>query len=170
MPDLDQEDPFDGDRPLEPSSLGQPKDKPAKSESIGVRKHEAKTGEQDMSQIPSRWERIKEHRAFKPGLAVVGLMAAVGVTLLTSRPDEGTEQLSSAGAERVPASTLPASEGIGEEPSRKSPNEHMVNGHQRLQKFGPDGTQTKVVQVSPYSRGGSAQQSRSTLGESELRL
>lgn len=32
----------------------------------------------------------------------------------------------------------------------------MVNGYQRLQNYGPGGTETKIVQVSPYSRGGSA--------------
>lgn len=121
-----------------------------------MRTHEADAGEQDMSRIPSRWQRIKEHRAFKPGLAVVGLVAVAGVTHLTSRPHEGITQVSAAVLEKFPEFMGVAFEGSGEETSRKSPIEHSVNGYQRLQKYGPGRTETKIVQISPYSRGGSA--------------
>lgn len=113
--------------------------------------------EEVSGQIPSRWQRIKEHRAFKPGLAVVGFVAVAGIALVTSRLNEETDQFSAAPWERLPESMLAASEGVGDGTSRKSPNEHMVNGHQRLQKYGPGGTQMKVVQVSSYSRGNSAE-------------
>lgn len=156
MPDHDQEGPFDRAQPLNPSRLQQPKDKSVQSEPIEVRNPEA-TGacEQDMSQVPTRWQRIKEHPAFKPVLAVSALAAVGGVTFLTSRSPEAFKQVSAAVWEKIPEFTEAAFEGIGEEASRKSPIEHMVNGYQRLQHYGPGGTEAKFVQVSPYSRGGS---------------
>lgn len=156
MPDHDQEGPFDRAQPLKPSPLGQSKDKPAKSDPIAVRKPETGTCEQDMSQNPTRWRRIKAHPTFKPVLVVGGLVAVGGIAVLTLRSTEAIKQVSAAVLENVPEFTGMAFEGILEEASRKSPIEHMVSGYPRLQHYGPGGTKTKIVQISPYSRGGSA--------------
>lgn len=156
MPDHDQEGPFDRAQPLDPSRLQQPKDKPAKSEPNELPNPEAAGAcEQDMSQGPTRWQRIKEHPAFKTGLAVGALAAVGGVAFLTARSPEAFKQVSAAVWEKIPEFTEAGFEGIGKEASRKSPIEHMVNGYQRLQHYGPGGTEAKFVQVSPYSRGGS---------------
>jgi hypothetical protein len=155
VPGHDQESPFDRAQPLNPSRLQQPKDKSVQSEPIEVRPEAAGACEQDMSQDPTRWQRIKEHPAFKTGLAVGALAAAGAVTLLTLRSPEAFKQVSTALLEKVPEFTEAAFEGIGDEAIRKSPTEHSVSGHQRLQRYGPGGTETKFVQVSPYSRGGS---------------
>jgi hypothetical protein len=156
VPDHDQEGPFDRAQPLNPSRLQQPKDKSVQSEPIEVPNPEAAGAcEQDMSQGPTRWQRIKEHPAFKTGLAVGALAAAGAVTLLTLKSPEVFKQVSAAVWEKIPEFTEAAFEGIGEEASRKSPTEHNVSGHQRVQHYGPGGTETKFVQVSPYSRGGS---------------
>lgn len=109
-----------------------------------------------MSQSPTPWQRIKEHPAFKTGLAVGALAAAGAVTLLTLRSPEAFKQVSTALLEKVPEFTEAAFEGIGDEAIRKSPTEHSVSGHPRLQHYGLGRTETKIVQVSPYSRGGSA--------------
>lgn len=156
MPDHDQEGPFDRAQPLKPSRLQQPKDQSVKSAPIEVRNPEAGACEQDMSQVPTRWQRIKEHPAFKTSIAVGALAAVGGVTFLTLRSPEAFKQVSAAVLEKIPGFTEAAFEGIREEASRKSPIEHMVNGYQRLQHYGPGGTETKFVQVSPYSRGGGA--------------
>ncbi|MFJ6377998.1 hypothetical protein ACIQH9_20050 [Pseudarthrobacter oxydans] len=155
MPDHDQEGPFDRAQPLDPLRLQQPKDNPAKSDPVEEHKLAAGTAEQDMSQTPTRWQRIKEHPAFKP-VAAGCLVAAGAVTLLTLRSPEAFKQVSTALLEKVPEFTEAAFEGIGDENIRKSPTEHSVSGHQRLQHHGPGRTETKIVQVSSYSRGGSA--------------
>jgi hypothetical protein len=157
VPDHDQEGPFDRAQPLEPSHSQQPKDKPVQSESNGLPNPEAAgASEQDMSQGPTRWQRIKEHPAFKTGLAVGALAAVGGVAFLTARSPEAFKQVSTALLGKVPEFTETAFEGIGDEAIRKSPTEHSVSGHPRLQHYGPGRTETKIVQVSPYSRGGSA--------------
>lgn len=154
MPDHDQERPFD--RVPLPSRLEQPIDKPAKSDPTEVRKPDAGTFEQDISEVPTRWQRIKEHPAFKPVLAVSGVVAVGGITLLTLRSQEGIKQVNAAALAKVPEFTEAAFEGIGEMASRKSPVEHMVNGYQRLQHYGPGGTEAKIVEISSYLRGASA--------------
>lgn len=109
-----------------------------------------------MSQGPTRWQWIKEHPAFKTGLAVSALAAVSGVAFLTARSPEAFKQVSTALLEKVPEFTEADFEGIGREAIRKSPTEHSVSGYQRLQHYGPGRTETRMVQVSPYSRGGSA--------------
>ena len=121
-----------------------------------VRRPEPGTREQDMSRVPTRWQRIKENPAFKPVLALGGLVTVGGVALLTLRSPEGIKQVSAAVLEKFPEFMGAAFEGIGEESRRKSPIEHMVNGYQRVQHYGPGGSETKTVQVLPYSRGGGA--------------
>ncbi|MCD5341537.1 hypothetical protein LR392_04755 [Arthrobacter sp. AK04] len=157
MPDHDQEGPFDRAQPLDPSRLQQPKDKSVQSEPNEPRKPDAaESCEQDMSQVPTRWQRFKEHPAFKTGLAVGALAAVGGVTFLTLRSPEAFKQVSTALLEKVPEFTEAAFEGMGDEVIRKSPTEHSVSGHQRLQHYGPGRTESKIVQVSSYSRGCSA--------------
>lgn len=154
MPDHDQEDPFE--RPLKPSRPEQPKNEPVKSDPFEARNPEAGVSEQDMREVPTRWQRIKEHRAFKPVLAVGALAAVGGVALLTSRSPEALKQVSAAVLEKIPEFAEAAFEGIGADGIRKSPTEHNVNEHQRLQHYGPGRTETKIIQVSSYSRGGGA--------------
>lgn len=139
-----------------PSRLGQPIEEPGKSDPTEVHKPDAATCEQDVSEVPTRWQRIKEHPAFKPVLAVSGLVAVGGITLLALRSQEGISQVSAAVLAKVPDFTEAAFESVGEVASRKSPVEHMVNGYQRLQHYGPGGTEAKFVEVSSYLRGGSA--------------
>lgn len=130
--------------------------KPAESAPIDPGMPEKDTCEQDMSLLPTRWQRMKEHPAFKPALAVGGLLAVGGVTLLTLRSPEGIKPVSTAVLEKVPEFIGAAFEGIGETTSSRSPIEHMVNGYSRLQHYGPGSTETKIVQISSYLRGGSS--------------
>lgn len=154
MPDHDQEGPFHRAQPRMPSRPLQPKDKSVEPDPVEARTPERGVSEQDGSQTPTRWQRIKEHPAFKP--VVAGCLVAVGVTYLTLRSPEAAKQISTALLEKVPEFTGAASDGIGDEAIRKSPAEHNVSGHQRLQHYGPGRKETKFVNVSPYSRGGSA--------------
>lgn len=153
MPDYDQKDPFDRARPQ--SALEQPIEKPARSGPTEVEKPVANSGQEDISEVPTRWQRIRKHPAFKPVLAITGLAAVGGVALLTIRSQEGLEQVNAVFA-KVPEITEAAFQGVGEVASRKSPVEHAVSGYQRGQHYGPGGTEEKIVQISSYLRGGSA--------------
>lgn len=156
MPNHDQEGLFDRARKLKPSRFRQPKDNRAKSDANEVHRTEPDVCEQDMSEISTRWQRIKESPAFKPVLTAGGLAVAGGVLLLALRSQEGMNQVSAVVLEKIPELTGAAFEAIREEASRRSPVEHAVKGYERLQHFGPGGTETKIVQILPYSRGGSA--------------
>ena len=131
-------------------------DKPAKYDPTDVGKPEAGNCEPIRSEIPTRWRRIKEHSVFKPVLAAAGLVAVGGVVFLTSKSQEGSEQTSAAILDAFSELARTAFEGIGAGTSRKPPIEHTVNGYERIQHFGPGGTETRVVQVPSYSRGGRA--------------
>lgn len=149
-----QEGPLDRVHPLNPSRLEQPKDKPAKSDLTEVRRPEVGTCEQDVRQIMTHWQRIKKHPAFKAVLSVGGFGAICGVTVLTLKLHEGTGYLSDTVLEKAPEITEAAFDGIRGEAIRKTPSEHLVSGHQRSQHYGPGRTETKTVQISPHSRGG----------------
>lgn len=144
MRDQDQEDPTDQPPATRPE---QPDDKPAKSE--------ASSGEQGTSQVPTRWQRIKQRPAFNTALAV-GIAVAGGAVILAIRSDEEIEQAGTSTLKSKHESTEAAFAGIRGETIRKSPSEHLVSGHQRSQHYGPGGTETKIVQISPHSRGGTA--------------
>lgn len=147
MRDHDQEDPADQPPSSRPSRPEQPNDKPAKSE--------ASCCEQGTSQIPTRWQRIKQHPAFKTVLAV-GIAVVGGAVVLATRSDEEIEQAGTSALKANHESTEVAFADIEGEAIRKSPSEHLVSGHQRSQHYGPGGTETKIVQISPHSRGGTA--------------
>lgn len=147
MRDQDQEDPADQQPSSRPSRPENPNDKPAKSEASGC--------EQGTSPIPTRWQRIKRHPGFKTALAV-GIAVVGGAVALATRSDEKIEQADTLASKANHASTEATFACIGGEATRKSPSEHLVSEHQRSQRYGPGRTETKTVQISSHSRGGTA--------------
>lgn len=113
-----------------------------------------------MSQIPTRWQRIKGHPAFKhpafKTVLAVGIAVVGGAVVLATRSDDEIEQAGTSALKANHESTEAAFADIGGEAIRRSPSEHLVSGHQRSQHYGPGGTEIKIVQISPHSRGGTA--------------
>lgn len=154
MPDHDREDPLDRVRP--PARLEPPNEKLVRYDSTEAQRSDTSTCEQDTNEVPTRWQRIKEHPALKPVLVVSGIVAAGGITLLTLRAPEGIKQVAAAALVKVPEYTETAFGGIAEVASRRSPVQHVVNGYERVQRYGPGGTEAKIVKISSHIRGSSA--------------
>lgn len=76
--------------------------------------------------------------------------------VLATRSDEKIEQAGTSVVKANRDSTEAVFEGVDEGAGRKSPIEHLVSGHQRSQRYGPGGAESRTIQVSPYSRGDSA--------------
>lgn len=112
--------------------------------------------EQHGNEAQSRWHRFKQHPAFKPVLGAGGIAALGVVTLLTVRSPEEPEQSGIGTLDHVSDFTGTDTDGIDREVSRRSPSPHRVSGHPRTQHYGIGGTETKIVQIPPYSRGGEA--------------
>ncbi len=158
MPDHDEADTSDdsADGMSEPSGSGQIPDKSDESDRLEVPEFEAGAHEQDPGHLLTRWRRIKDHPAFRPVLVAGGLVAVGGI-MLALRSPEGVKQVSAKVLEDIPeVARAAAFRTIGEEASRMSPVEHIVNGYERLQHYGPGRAETKIVKVSAYLRGGAA--------------
>jgi len=149
MRDKDREDPADEPLAPMPSRHEKSNDAPVKSEESNC--------EQGSSQIPTRWQRIKRHPACKTvaaaGIAVVG--GALFVVVAAQSKDE-IEQDGASVSKANQDSKKITFEGSDEGVIRKSPIEHSVGRHERSQRFGPGGAEARIIQVSPYSRGGTA--------------
>jgi len=104
--------------------------------------------------IASRWHRINSHPAFGPVLTLTGLVAGLGLTILMSRSPQASKQIVAAVREAVPDRCPKNLLANANQITRTPPIEHMVSGHKRLQHYGPGGSQTKLVKVQSYSRGG----------------
>ena len=154
MPDHDREGP--SDRARLPPRPKQPIEKLVPYDSTEARKPDKTTCEQGTNEVPTRWQRLREHPALKPVLVVSGVVAVSGITFLTLRTPDGIKQVSAAALAKVPEYTETAFVGIAEVASRRSPVQHMVNGYQRVQRYGPSGTEAKIVEISSYIRGSSA--------------
>ncbi|GAA1350976.1 hypothetical protein GCM10009636_10750 [Arthrobacter koreensis] len=154
MPDHDREDPLD--RARLPARLEQPNDKLVRYHSAEAQRSDMNTCEQDANEVPTRWQRIQEHPALKPVLVVSGIVVACGITLLTWRTPEGIKHVAAAALVKVPEYTESAFDSIAEVASRRSPVQHVVNGYERVQRYGPGGTEAKIIKISSHIRGGSA--------------
>lgn len=102
----------------------------------------------------TRWQKIKEHRLFKPALAVGSAVVIGGIAFVAAKSPATSETVKALIVDGLLAVAPEADHAASEASKRKPPAEHPVGGHQRNQRFGPGRAETKVVEIGPYTRGG----------------
>lgn len=98
--------------------------------------------------LQQRIRAVREHPDF-PAIAASGsfLLAVVLLGSLQQRDRTPSSQIDAS------PDTTAASDGAGSASPRKSPTEHVVGGYTRLQHYGTAGSEVRMVNVAPYSRG-----------------
>lgn len=108
----------------------------------------------EMEKVPSRWQRVRRHPAYRPVTLLIGVGLAIGAYALVVSPDE-TEDVDEDSSTEVQNQNNEAQiKGVQVLWNRKSPIEHTVGLHERRQSFGPAREHEKVIQINPYTRGG----------------
>lgn len=102
----------------------------------------------------TRWQRIKEHRYFKPALAVGSAVVIGGIAIVAAKSPEAREAVKTTILDGLSEVVHETGDVTSEASGRKSPAGHTVSSHERLQHFGPGRTETKMVPIQSYPRGG----------------
>lgn len=110
--------------------------------------------EQTDGESSTRWQRVKEHRYFKPALAIGGFVVLGGVTLLATKSPEIKYSVKASILDGLSEFVFESDDATSDASKRKSPVGHTVGGHNRRQPYGPGRTETKMVPIQPYTRGG----------------
>lgn len=127
---------------------------PKPSERNKILNSENGNSDQTDGESSTRWQRIKGHRYFKPALALGGFVVLGGVALLATKSPEARETVKASILDGLLEVRHEPSDVRSEAPKRTSPARHTVTGHERRQHFGPGRTETRMVPIQSYPRGG----------------